>query len=83
MAAGALGRIAPGTPQDDQALAALTESLQSEPDLQSTCEVIDAIGGFGPKAVVAIPRLKALLQSPNAQVSRAAQRALDALKVIP
>ncbi len=83
MAAGALGRIAPGTSQDDQALAALTESLRAEPDLQITCEVIDAIAGFGLKAVVAIPRLKALVQSPNAQVSRAAQRALDALKVIP
>ncbi len=83
LAASALGKIAPGTSRDEQALAALTESLQAEPDLQGTCEVIDAIAEFGPKAVAAIPRLKVLVQSPNAQVSRAARRALDALKVTP
>ena len=55
MAAKALGRIAPATSHADQAIAALTESLRTEPDLQCITEVIQAIARFGPKAVLGNP----------------------------
>ena len=80
-AAMALGRIAPATSQEDRAVAALTKSLQAEPDLHGTPEVIEAVVRFGPRAVSAIPRLKELAQSPNTKVSGAAQTALMTLKV--
>ncbi len=83
IAAKAIGRIAPATSQEDQAVAALTKSLQVEPDSPGTTEVIEAIARFGPKAVSAIPRLKELAHTPNTKVSGAAQTALATLKVSP
>jgi HEAT repeat protein len=80
-AAEALGRIAPETSRQDEALAALLKSLQTEPDLQGTPEVIEAIARFGPRAVPAIPRLEKLAASSNRKVSNAAQSALATLKV--
>jgi HEAT repeat protein len=77
----ALGRIAPATSKEDQAVAALTEFLQAEPDSHSTPEAIEAIARFGTKAVSAIPRLKEFAQAPNTKLSSAAQTALATLKV--
>jgi HEAT repeat protein len=82
-AAKALGRIAPGTPQDHRAIAALAESLVTSPDFQGTAEVIEALVRFGPKAAVAIPRLKELERATNREVRSAAQKALATFKVTP
>ncbi len=82
-AAKALGQIAPGTPQDDRAIAALVESLGMGPDLQGTPEIIEALSRFGQKAAVASPRLKELELAPNREVRIAAEKALAALKVNP
>ncbi len=82
-AAKALGRIAPGTAQDDRAVEALAESLRMDPDSRGTLEVIEALTRFGQKAAIAIPRLKELELAPNREVRSAAQKALAALKVTP
>lgn len=82
-AAKALGRIAPATPQEDAALAALMERLRADPYLLGITEVIEAIARFGPRAAPALPRLEKLAQSPEATVRDAAKSAMAALKVNP
>jgi HEAT repeat protein len=61
-AARALGRIAPGTGRAGEAVAVLTEALQSDrPDLRSAA--VEALGAFGAAAEPAVPALiRALLE---------------------
>jgi HEAT repeat protein len=59
-AAKALGRLAPGTPAAGEAIAALTEVVQSGPP-QRRASAIDALGHFGREAAVAVPALVAVL----------------------
>jgi HEAT repeat protein len=77
-AAEALGQIAPGTPEADQAVAALLESLQSKSD--NPYAVITALPSFGPKAKGAIPRLRALQEHPSPRIQEAATKALARLE---
>jgi HEAT repeat protein len=77
-AAEALGQIAPDTPEADQAVAALLESLQSKSD--NPYAVIKALPDFGPKAKGAIPRLRALQEHPSPRIQEAATKALARLE---
>jgi HEAT repeat protein len=79
-AAGALGRIAPGTRSADEALAALIEALNSRSAAADRLRdaVIGALPAFGARAAVAIPRLRALRDDP--EVSLAASRAVLAIE---
>jgi HEAT repeat protein len=77
-AAEALGQVAPDTPEADQAVAALLESLQSKSD--NPYAVITALPGFGPKAKGAIPRLRALQEHPSPRIQEAATKALARLE---
>jgi HEAT repeat protein len=79
-AAEALGQIAPGTPQADQAVTALMESLLSKSD--NPYAAIRALPGFGPKARGAIPRLRALQEHPSARIQEAATKALARLEAV-
>src|SRR5262249_35430527 len=71
----ALGRIAPGTPGADQALAALLDLLQAEPESPGIEAVIDATAQFGPGAAAALPRLRELTKSGHPPVAEAARKA--------
>jgi hypothetical protein len=77
-AATTLGRIAPGTPLADEAVSALTEVLQAESEYTRQ-QAATALPRFGPKAIVSIPRLRALVNDPHATVRSAAAKALTAL----
>ena len=60
----ALGKIAPGTPSADTAIAALAESLDTGPDgLRDSA--LQALSRFGPAAKSAIPRIEALSKLKN------------------
>jgi HEAT repeat protein len=78
--AAALGQIAPGTPEEGRALAALVELLQSEPELQRVDTVIDALARFGPRAAVALPRLREIERSGDPRIRDAARKAVAALE---
>jgi HEAT repeat protein len=78
-AAAALGQIAPGTPQADQAAMALTETFQVETTQAATIASIQALARFGPLARGAIPRLRELVRMPNRVVRDTAYRALATL----
>jgi HEAT repeat protein len=74
-AALALGKIAPETPSADQALAALMAAVDSQySSLRSAA--IQAVGLFGSRAGVAIPKLRALSNDSDLQVKNAAVKAL-------
>jgi HEAT repeat protein len=72
----ALGKIAPGTPSADQAIAGLLPVLNSKlPSL-----AMEALSRFGPKAAAAIPRLRALKDDRDRAVSNAAAKSLLAIE---
>jgi HEAT repeat protein len=75
-AAWTLGRIAPGSPQAAEAVAALVEFLQSDPESWATKWTIEALGEFGPKAGAAVPRISELQQHKDEVVRKAATEAL-------
>jgi HEAT repeat protein len=77
-AAAALGRIAPDTPSSDEALAALIECLQTKSSM-TQCAAVYALRKFGPKSVIAIPRLRALTKAPEAFVRHTAEETLAEL----
>jgi HEAT repeat protein len=77
-AATALGAIAPGTPMADVALSTMIGSLQAESEYTRK-GAATALTRFGPKAAVAVPRLRALVNDPDIGVRAAAARALTAL----
>jgi HEAT repeat protein len=76
----AVRAIAPGAPEEGQALAALLELLQIEPKLQSIDLVIDALARFGPGAAAALPRLREMTSSRDLQAGEAAQKAVIAIE---
>jgi HEAT repeat protein len=85
-AASALGQIAPGTPQADQAVAALTESLElvaKVPGMPGNVAIIDALSRFGPKAASALPRLRELERAPDPGLSAAARKAINEIAGSP
>jgi HEAT repeat protein len=78
-AARALGMIAPGTPMADKALTSLVEALHA--DSQYTRQqAIGALLPFGQKAVVAIPRLRVLVDDRDRAVQSSAAKALTVLE---
>jgi HEAT repeat protein len=80
-AATALGRIAPGTAVADEAVSCLNEALQAESEFTRQ-QATNALLRFGPKAAVAIPRLRTLVNDPHASVRAAAAKALTELGTI-
>jgi HEAT repeat protein len=77
-AAAALGKIAPDTPSADQAVAALLPVLESKVRF-SRITAIKALGRFGPRAAVAVPKIRALKGDPDAEVRNAAAKSLPAI----
>ena len=71
--------IAPGTPEEGQALSLLIDLLDEKSN-QHVAPVIDAVARFGPKASAALPRLRELTKSRETQTSEAAARAVAALE---
>ena len=82
----ALGQIAPGTPQADPAVSALTELLlevQERLGQVGLEAIVEALARFGPEATGAIPPLRELAKLRNAKVSEAARRALGEIEKSP
>jgi len=82
-AARALGRVAPGTKNADQAVAALSAALKSQwpPTREAAIEAIRAFGPAAANASVVIPTLRELNEKdPVPNVRQAATSALEALK---
>ncbi|SIO05858.1 HEAT repeat [Singulisphaera sp. GP187] len=77
-AAWALGKIAPGTPAVDEAVAALEDVLRSR-QAPSRVAAVEALGRLGPNAATCLPMLRALREDPDAEVRRAVKHALAVL----
>ncbi len=77
----ALGQVAPGTPEEGQALAALLEVIEVEPTLRRVESAIDALARFGPRAAAASPRLRELEKSGDARIREAARKAVACVEV--
>jgi HEAT repeat protein len=77
-AAQALGKIAPDTPSADKVVAALLPLLDSKRPL-TRATAVGALGGFGPKAAAAFPRIRALKEDRDRDVREAAVKALPAI----
>ena len=75
----ALSKIAPGTPLADEAISCLIEALKAESEYARQ-QAINALLPFGQKAVVAIPRLRVLVDDRHAAVRVAAANAIVALE---
>ena len=69
--------IAPGTAGADQALGALLELLQADPEPPGIEAVIDATSRFGAGAAAALPRLRELARSGEPPVAEAARKAVE------
>src|SRR5262249_28755335 len=79
-AADALGRIAPGTPAADEALAALIAALR-DPWIPTREAVLAALPAFGPKAATALPTVRELKdKDPDRGVRKAAGTAVGKIK---
>jgi HEAT repeat protein len=76
-AAGALGRIAPGTASSGAAVAALNEALRSRSRKRSAS--IDALKPFGTEAAIAIPQLRTLANDSNEFDRLSARRTLESI----
>ena len=75
----ALGVLAPGSESPAPAVAALTDALDStSPDMKR--EAARALGGFGPAAAAAVPRLSAAIDDPNRDVAQAARSSLAQIR---
>ncbi len=74
-----LGEIAPNTPQADQVVSALIESLQY-PDWSGPINGINSLARFGPKAAAAIPILEKFEHDNDGRVSKAATEAVASIK---
>jgi len=81
-AARTLGRIAPGTPSSDEAVAVLTKALHSK-SRRTRSGAIRALWQFGPQAATAIPRLRELVKDPDNYVRSAAESLLARLIRVP
>ena len=71
----ALGRVAPGSPVADDAVAILIDVLDIDWE-PTRANAIDALGRFGAVARPAIPRLRALLDDPVPSVRQNASSSL-------
>jgi HEAT repeat protein len=78
-AATALGKIAPGSPAADEAVAALLPVLERKSGLPRLM-ALRALAQFGPKAAAAIPRIRVLKDDRDAEVRNAAANALPAIE---
>jgi HEAT repeat protein len=79
-AAGALGKIAPGTPAAAEALAALTVAARA-PWIPTRAAALAALPAFGPGAAAAIPAIRELKEKdPDPGVRQAAGTALAKIK---
>jgi HEAT repeat protein len=78
-AARALGPIAPGTPEADRALTALLPVLNSDAPYCREA-AIAALGRFGPKAAVAIPRIRTLKDDRDPSVRNAVTQVLPLIE---
>jgi HEAT repeat protein len=77
-AAWALGQIAPETPSSGGAVTALAAALELDGDVRLAA--IKALSRFGPRAAVAIPKIRALTASLDSSVRKAATSTLAALE---
>ena len=75
----ALGRLAPKTPAEQQAVALLVEAIDLK-DKSIEIEAAKALAKFGKSAVSAVPRLRALKEQNKADVTAAAAAALEAIE---
>jgi HEAT repeat protein len=75
----ALGRIAPNSAVAPDAVAALIRVLDSK-NYPFHLGAVEALGHFGTDASAAIPRLRALQQSPDQSVHNAAAKSLAAIE---
>jgi HEAT repeat protein len=75
----ALGRLAPGTASEDEAVTALIEALDSKSG-DTRVWAIRTLPQFGPKAAGAIPRLRAFQKDRTPAISEAAASALKSLE---
>jgi HEAT repeat protein len=78
-AAVALGKIAPKSPSEEQAIAALVPVLQSKASL-ARAQAIEALAQFGPRAAAAIPGIRALEDDRDLDVREAVKKALPAIE---
>ena len=76
----ALGRLAPGSPEEDRALAILVEFLKLESNSQFAEELIDAVARFGPRASAALPSLRAMTASRSPEIREAARKAVAVIE---
>jgi len=75
----ALGRVAPGSPAAGEAVASLTEALQSESP-PTRAAAIKALAQLGSQtAAAAVPKVQALENDPDSKVREAAKSAVKAL----
>jgi HEAT repeat protein len=77
--AGALARIAPGTPSGEEAIRILTGALDSR-DWFIKQDAINHLGQLGPRAAGAIPRLRALTQDGMPEIRKVAEEALATIE---
>lgn len=76
----ALGAIAPGTAEDDRALAALLELICLEPECRGALAALEALARFGPSAAQALPRLRTMAESGAPEVRQAAAKAVESIE---
>jgi HEAT repeat protein len=75
----AIGRAAPGSPAEPEAIKALSVALDADdPGIRRLAAA--ALGSFGPAASASIPRLRALAGKADREVAPAAKRALRSIE---
>ncbi|WP_165222914.1 HEAT repeat domain-containing protein [Aquisphaera insulae] len=74
----ALGRIAPGTPLADQAMAALAEALDAK-SRWTRLEAVKSLAAFGPISAAAVSRLRRFESDPDFEIRHAAAVALKSV----
>jgi hypothetical protein len=87
-----LAKIAPGTRSADTALTALIEVLDQRPEVSEAnaarsllftrLAAIEAVPKFGPRAVAALPQLRAWRNGSDSQLKRAASTALEVIEAV-
>jgi HEAT repeat protein len=79
-AARSLGKIAPDTPAADEAISALQLVLNSQDGI-ARGSAVEALGEFGKKAAIALPRVDALKDDRDPWVKERVKRALPRIEV--
>ncbi len=75
----ALAKIAPGTADEGEALAALEELLRVEPKLHHIETIIDAVGRFRPDGAAALHQRRQMMGSGDPQVSEGDRKGVATL----